>query len=146
MIHRIANKHDVTYYAALFKEGLLEHLPWGNEVFDCLIFPSPAKSRLRMESLLNSLPYDRVDWVFTAEPDSEYWHDRIDQKAVEKGCQEKVGDGHPMTAAFKKISAPCDWRASCNLGQNDHFLFIFLDRSESIATRVKTLARKIKGG
>ena len=146
MIYRIARKYGVTYYAALFEEALFDQLPWGNRLFDCFIFPPRGKSHSRMERLLDVLPYARVDWVFTAEPRSEYWHDRVDHKSVEKGVQEKVGDGHPMTAWFEEIKTPGDWDTSYNHGGSDHFLFIFLDCSEPMTKRVDALRKKIRAG
>jgi len=74
-----------------------------------------------MERLLDVLPYDRVDWVFTAEPDSQYWHDRVDNKAVEKGAQSKVGDGHPMTAWFEEVRSPRDWDLYSSFGEHGPF-------------------------
>ena len=144
MIHRIAKKYGTTYYAAFFCERLFDRLPWGGGEFDCLIFSPSRKNSLKMERLLNDLPYAHIDWVFTTGIASKYWHDCVDQKSVEKGIQKEIGDGHPMTAAFDEIRTPSDWNISFNFGRHDQFLFIFLNRSETMVNRVKTLAGKIR--
>lgn len=99
-----------------------------------------------MERLLNDLPCARIDWVFTAGAGSDYWHDRVDQKSVDKGIQRHVGDGRPMTAWLEEVGTPGDWDPSFNHGGHDQFLFIFMNRSETMANRVNTLAGKIRKG
>ena len=76
MIHKIATKHEVTYYACAFQDQDFNDLPWGSEMFDCFIFPSRQKDE-KVEQLLDALPYEQTDWVFLAEPRSELRDDRL---------------------------------------------------------------------
>ncbi len=99
-----------------------------------------------MERLIEKLPFDRIDWVFTTEPDSEFWHDKVDEESVTRGFQEMVGDGHPMTAWFDEIKTVNDWDLSFNHGKSDHFLFIFVDDNKSIDEEINVIRNKINNG
>ena len=95
-----ADKAGVTVHAALYAPGVLDSMPWGVQKFSCFIFAPQDKDSRLMEELLDALPYERIDWISVGGPEAECWHDRIDRKSVDKGVQEKVGDGRPMTDWF----------------------------------------------
>ncbi len=97
-----------------------------------------------MESLISSLPYEQIHWVHTSEPDSEYWHDQVDKASVQRGVQEKVGDGRPMTAWFTDLLSPRDWKTCYNHGACPHFLFLFVEPKSPLSERMNWLRESIK--
>jgi hypothetical protein len=119
-------------------------LPWGEAMFDCQIFPPGVKTSSALASLISSLPYEHIDWVHTAEPNSEYWHDEVDRASVRRGVQQQVGDGKPMTAWFNDLLSVNDWKQSYNLGASPHFLFVFVEPTTPLQERVDVLRRKIR--
>lgn len=132
------------YYTLDYTSGSGLTFPWGEDLFDCHLFPPTKKDSTAMASLLSSLPYEQIDWVHTSEPHAEYWHDEVDRASVARGTQQRVGDGKPMTAWFSDLHDLADWERSKNLGSSPHFLFVFVQPSLPLHHRKDLLRRRIK--
>jgi hypothetical protein len=114
---------DIAYFAVDYAPGSLDRFPWGDTQFDCIIFAYEGYQDEDMAALVDVLMQTNNDWILTGGRDSERWHDYIDQRSVDLGRQQAVGDGNPMTAWFEEITDLAQWDTSHNLGAADHFLF-----------------------
>ncbi|MGJ8640870.1 MAG: hypothetical protein ACSHYA_15880 [Opitutaceae bacterium] len=135
---------DVTYFACDYTEGFLSNLPWGDDQFDCLFFPASPIDESAYAKAVEEILKKHIDWVFTCEPNSERWHDLLDEMAVALGRQKEIGDGSPMTAWFDEIKKIEDWDTSYNYGGSDYFLFVFISASDSLESRMERLRRRLK--
>ena len=142
-MQKIATISDVNYYLASYPGLDIDDLPWGDETFDCFIFPPTDESGNLMDSLLAYLPYESMDWVHVAEPDFQYWHDRIDSASVSAGVQKKVGDGKPMTAWFEELKCLEDFATSYNHGGQTHCLIIVVGNNPFSESTIRTLRNKL---
>lgn len=87
------------HYAVGYRPGALGEFPWGDALFDCVIFAcDPGQARTFAEDIAHDIVACNVDWVQTTGVDAERLHDLIDVASVKRGRQNMVGDGNPMTA------------------------------------------------
>lgn len=134
----------VEHYVLAFDGLAFPSLSWGDEEFDCILFPPVGAAHDKMEALLECLPYGQMDWVHVAGPDAEYWHDRIDRKSVEKGVQTHVGEGHPMTAWFEDMESVDDWDTGHNLGGMARLLLVFADLVAPLEELLAVVRKKVQ--
>lgn len=137
------DEYGVVYFACDYSLGVLDELPWGDEEFECVFFPSApvdeASYRMAIEAVLKK----NIDWVYTCGPESKRWHDIVDEIAVALGLQEEVGNGHPMTTWFEEIDNFEDWDR-CNFGGSDYFLFVFISPKEPLDYRLERLRIRLE--
>ena len=138
-----SDAYGTTYYAMDYVPGQAIDLPWGNERFDCILFPPPYGDRAIMEQLVQVLPYRQIDWLHTASPAAQYWHDQVDHQSVLAGVQENIGDGKPMTAWFDDITTVREWRLEFNHGSTGIFLFVFTGHHEPLEDRMTVIRAEI---
>ncbi len=86
------------FYVSLFDGSSFPSLPWGDEVFDCVVVSTGQVPRGTAAVLSDLLVKQNLDWVQTTGPDAELLHDMVDEAAVGDGRQPEVGHGDPMTS------------------------------------------------
>jgi hypothetical protein len=129
-------------YFAIAGPTRLEDLPWGDALFDALVFAAPSAGATDVEATLRALIAANTDWIFTAGDRAEFWHDRTDQLSVELGRQQRVGDGNPMTASLAEIHSLDQWDTSYSFGGAEYFLFLVLGQEVPSSLRIRDHATK----
>ena len=87
-----------SYYCCIYRGGDLPSLPWGDELFDCVLVAIDSDAARRFaDSFAKAIITQAVDYVQTTGVHAELLHDLVDEASVMAGVQDVVGDGHPMT-------------------------------------------------
>ena len=106
-----------SYFCCLYRGGDLPSLPWGDQMFDCVLVSIDSDAARRLaNSFSDAIVRRAVDYVQTTGVHAELLHDFVDEASVDAGVQHAVGDGHPMTTWHEdalSLDEMCEVAALC---------------------------------
>ena len=87
-----------SYFTCLYSGGVLPSLPWGDELFDCVLVSADHDSARRLaDAFSDEIVRHAVDTMQSTGPHGELIHDHIDEAHVEAQIQGAAVVGCPMT-------------------------------------------------
>jgi hypothetical protein len=135
------------YYATHYRSGALFQLPWGNQLFDCVIIVlEDSLLQKNIEDICNSVVVANTDWVQTTGARAEWLHDQVDIASVKVGRQRQVGDGSPMTAWDEEALKPMEMAEVLytSLGGVEYVLALVIGNKKQFDNFVKIAKKTIR--
>ena len=127
------------YFAARYRPGCVDALPWERDSFDCVVFL--CENLPDTASIAAELAGTAADWIQVAGVGAEALHDAIDRASVTIGRQLAVGDGSPMTSWHEADTTPAQMAqvALHCFGGYDHVLVLVVGDETAFAESVRAL-------
>lgn len=121
---------DTSFYVTRFCPGCLrsEVVPWSDEVFNCVIlnmFGNDLDPKLAKSVAVEACRAN-TDYVETAGPEAEWFHDLVDTTSVEIGRQDRAGDGSPMTTWHTDVQTIADLADHMGRGLCRYYVAVLL--------------------
>ncbi len=116
------------FYSAHLDNKAITVLPWGNDLFDCVVFIcNLACLNVVADRLAETVVNANTDYVHVVGPRAEWFHDLVDATSVRIGRQAHVGDGSPMTTWDEEASSLHEMARSASALHGGHdYVFIWV--------------------